>query len=475
MKSYLRLFLILIFVTFVLNVAQAEIPKNIAQAQDKAVWKILLFDADGNDVGTGTTFPIGEDIFVTDFHVIQQVYNKSGKSGKVLLQKREQTLELIQVLHVDAIEDLVIFKTNNKVSDHLKLSDQAPSGNLFALGFPAGVKGILIHLKEHGIFDYDHNYVIAMGKVVFKGISGASVLNAQGEVVGVVHQFFGNMLIVRKVDKLKALLKGAIGLNCSELSLSECIKKELERLKQNETPRAKMRLGLEYLDGTATMQREGISLLSQASREGHFLATSQLGEFHYSGNFMQRRDLKKALDLTLPIAEDNVFAQSVVARIYIANGNKTQAVYWIRKLEKTGYILGRLLLGRIHEMGYGVEKDTTKALKLYEEAADKGYKPAFKSLEKLALRFIREWEEEYRKSKRLRNIFFGSVDYELLQRVNTEKIKGLEILIQLIRSGYNLSEESVKALYSYLLPNELKMLNEILNRLPTSNCFNNFN
>ena len=384
MKSYLRLFLTIVSFTYVLNVkAQEEVPENIAQAL-KAVWKVEF----SNDSRTGTAFAIGKDMFVTNFHVIEAARISNNVSGRIFVRKGNKILEC-QVIRVDVVEDLAIFKIINgeEVTDYLKLSDQASSGNLYALGFPQGVEKILIHSKEHGIFDFGYSFSIVMDTFNLKGGSGSPVLNDQQEVVGVTMHGYQNILDVRKVDQLIKLLRGDIGLNCSKLSLSSCIQQAISILKRQNTERAKYQLGIRHYFAR-NQDRQAFKMFSQASKKDHPRARYMLSVLVYTiyTKTNDRKYLDEVLALLLPLAKAGyVKAQIKAVDINMKNGNTEEAVYWIRRVEQTNPFIARFLLGKIHEIGYGVEKDETKALELYQETAAKGYQPA---LEKLAKKYL---------------------------------------------------------------------------------------
>ena len=482
MKNYLRLFLILISFNFVLNVAQADIPENIAQAHDEFVWEVVAFDE--KSIGVGTAFAIGDNMFVTNFHVLQGSYKKSKKSNGlrgIFIKKGEQVLELKQVIRVDAVEDLAIFTANGteslkpptsepltlkppteeiptfepKVINYVKLSDQDPypSGDLFVLGYPLGVKTTL-RLQE--IFENPYNYEMKGDRYIAKGISGGLVLNGQREFVGVAYKGVDNLLFVRKVSQLKKLLAGEIGLNClnpKKLSLSECIKKETKRLERSFRPRAQYSLGSLFLqEGTLTKRREAKKLIFKASKRGH--ARSIIS---YAGLLLA--DLDGAVKLLLPLSEKGSFyaqnmlvqklynqlADNLVNNIDMKNENKEKAIYWIRKLEKEGLFSAKIVYAKMLDIGLGVEQDTTKALELYEELADKGFQEA---LEELAIKYLDG------------------------RGVQKDIEKGLMMFNQLKESGYKLSPMTQEFLLSEIhdaVSNLSKLSEELATLSPQGN------
>ena len=385
MKSYLSLFVTIVSFTFVLNIAQAKIPERITQEHEK-VWQVLGFDSDGNLVGYGTAFAIGKDKFVTNFHVISFANKFSKNSVKsIFLKKGEQILELSQILRIDAVEDLVIFKTNDEVTEYLelsnkiseKLSQKTLSGRFFVLGYPQGVEQTLIHSEKYKIFDntYDNEYVMVMGNINLKGLSGGFVLDEQNKIVGIVLGNIDNSLFVRKVNKLEELQGLLIGLDCSELSVSACIEMGIADLKKRRSPRANYLLSQLIMNGQGIEENmEGeilkkvFELISQPENQKHILSTAMRVLMYYDGQVEEEGlGLDKDLELMLPLARKDIsYAQGLVAKIYEKKGNIALARYWAYKARKNGSVEGTFLLA-------GLEKNEEKALELYLESGNKGH------------------------------------------------------------------------------------------------------
>ena len=390
MKKYLKLFLIIVFFIYGLNRAQAEIPEVVSQAHE-GVWKVMVFNAFGKPITLGTAFVIGENMFVTNFHVIgvkdkislflNSLHIPSYKN-KIFLKQGHRTLELSGILRVSAVEDLVIFKTKEKVTGHLKFSQRYPEGNLFVLGYHDGIKKTLIHLEEHGISDYGYNYEIAANETNNEGMSGSPVLNKEGEVVGVVKQATENILIIRKLSQLEELQRGLIGLDCSDLSLSLCIEQEIKNLKKQAEEgniRAKFFLGDMYLKGGIVKKniRKAVKLLSQAEKRDHILARNLLSLI-----YLREKGVEKTLELLLPSANEGiVHAQGQVALLFSLLDNIEQVVGWAHKAADKGDIQAKFLLATILEQ----RGDAVKASELYSEAEEHGY---FMALERLALKYL---------------------------------------------------------------------------------------
>ena len=369
------------------------------------------------------------------FHVIGIA---SQFSKKFFLKKEDKILELSGILRISVDDDLVIFTTNGKVTKPLKLSQKAPSEKLYALGYPKGVKQTLIHLKKHGTFDNGYDYDMVVGRTNVEGISGGAVVNRKGELVGVMYYAHGNILRFRKAIKLRELQRGS-GLDCSNLSLSSCVEKGIKDFKEKaERPgesRAKKLLGELYLTGYYGVEQnigEAIRLLSQSVNEGSILARDPLARI-----YKKQGNLVKALELSLPAANDGVIqSQSLVAQIYLLQEHLSesieqavyagqQAVDWVHKAIEKGSVEATFLLGTMYEFGNSVvNEDQAKALELYKEASIQGDQP---SLERLALKTL-----------------IGSGGEQ-------STIKALMIFSQLEEQGYKLSPDTKDILDKSLL------------------------
>ena len=336
MKSYLRLFLILVSFEYVFNVAQAEIPEDISQAH-KAVWKV---EFSNNFISNGTAFFIGPNQVVTNFHVIEE---GNYPIEDIYLTQGDKKLELSKVLYISAVDDLVILETKEGVSEYLSMSKEKPSGRLYALGYPQGVKSTWIHSEEYGIFDDDYLYNLLVDHTNAFGLSGGPVLDGQKKVVGVVAQFSDNHLRVIKASQLEELKGGPIGLDCSNLLLSLCIEKEINNLEeQAEQNNALAQYSITWVD--KGMQKGLVDKwLLQSARQGYAPAQYQLATRYR--NRKGKQDLVEAFKLMSEAAEQ-------------------------------GYLPAQVVLGNMYDSGEGVEKDGGKAFDLWLEAAEQGHASA---------------------------------------------------------------------------------------------------
>ena len=368
MKNYIRLFLTTVFVTFVLNVAQAEqtVPKDIMQAHE-TVWKIV--HPDGHE---GTAFFTGPNQIVTHVYNITGVGKSKSRSNKfdaIYLEKGEQKLKLRRVLNISAVNGLAVLETEGEVSNYLNISKGKPLGRLFALGYSfGGAKQTLIHSEEYGVFDNGDNVLMAMDKSTLP-LSGSPVLDDNTEIVGVVFSGVENMLGVIKVSQLEKLQGGSIGLDCSKVAFSLCIEQAIEELKERadqeeeKDPIAKENLAAMYYYGREVKQdlKEAFSYWSEAAELGYAPAQYGAAIMSYNGYGVDQ-DQDKAIDLWFKAADQG---------------------YAPAQYEAVKISLDRVL--DLHENeGEGVEDiDIEKILTWMIKSAEQGYAPAQEGLEEV--------------------------------------------------------------------------------------------
>ena len=397
MKNYIRLFLTTVFVTFVLNVAQAEqtVPKDIMQGYE-AVWKIV--HPEGHE---GTAFFIGPNQVVTHTYNITGTGKSKSRSNKIdaiYLEQRDQKLKLRKVLNISAVNGLAVLETEGEVSNYLNISKEEPSGRLFALGYSQGVKQTLIHSEKYGVFDNGYGYDMSVDKVMSSdrsnfsgGVHGGPVVNAQNEVVGVVFAGSTNTttLTVNNVSTLEALQGGSIGVDCSEFIFSVCIEKAIndlnEKADQEGDALAQFMASSMYfgrgMEGMKPDMKKAIELLSKSADQGYALAQFIRGQMA-----LMNRDITVATEYWLKSAEQGNFtpAQMMVV-LYLTRvagkKNLKEAFDLLSRVAEKGHPEAQYALAMMYYNGQGVEQDKEKAIELMSESADQGYAPAQEALE----------------------------------------------------------------------------------------------
>ena len=218
------------FSAFSYNAQTAEaVPEEIKLAH-KSVWKISLSDSGTTSLGTG--FFVGENHFITNFHVIYPMLKNI--ESITLSQKGNPTdLKVTNILALSAIHDLALVEVETKhFTNFLSLRESLPEP-YEGLYVPAYPKNRFTDIKKTGnIFFYEtSHFSFAVNHSSLPGASGSPVLDEQGQVVGVSFQAIHNILFALSMGDLKEFIIGNTGSNCVHfINLKSCAKKEIGNL-----------------------------------------------------------------------------------------------------------------------------------------------------------------------------------------------------------------------------------------------------
>ena len=361
-----------IFVTFVLNVAQAEqtVPEDIAQVHE-AVWKIV--HSNGSEE---TAFFIGPNKVVTHFFSLINLgeLNKNHSIDDIHLEQGDRRLKLKRVLNTSFVDGLAILETE-EVSEHfITISKEKPSGRLFALLYPEGVKQIqtLIHSEEYEIIDDGHVYYIAVDKANINGVGGAPVLDQKAEMVGAVFTNSDHVLAVNKTSTLEELQEGRIGLDCSKLSLSSCIEqaiKDLTERADNKDPIAQYLASILYFGtrGEKEDLKKAFDWMLQSAENNYAPAQFALAHMYLYGVGV-KQDIGQAIKWWLKSANQGyIYSINIAASIYYYGlggmaQDKEKVSEWMLQLAEQGYTKVQYHLSQMYDKGEGVDQDKTQAL-----------------------------------------------------------------------------------------------------------------
>ena len=329
MKSYLRLFLISISWTFILNVAQADqesmepwgispnLMKNIRNAGERSVWKIVSFDADGNEINAGTAFAINADQVVTAFSVIEQ----SPHIGKMVLRQGDEELNIAEVTRVSVVDNIAILKPNKKGRlnyahiTNRKIHDYRNRVVIF--GFLGGVKWTLIdqvnYLSSDSLSWSNSNYGIVVGMHDLEDLRGAPVFSkpaGAGEypLAGIISNSNGNILDFIAISKVYQLKNGSIGIDC--YPFQSCLEKAIKNLEE-------------------------------IAEKGDSRAQYQLAQRLFKGRGVDQ-DNERALSWMEKAAKKNDLARyELIQRLFEGRGvdkDNERALSWMKKMKKTRFL-----------------------------------------------------------------------------------------------------------------------------------------
>jgi len=175
---------------------------------EKSVGEILIYDANGKELGVGSCFVISADgKIVTNYHVIDNAY-----SAKIYLG--DKTYNVTSVLAFDANKDLAVIKIDASGLDPLTTCTLTPEtgATVYAIGSSRGLtstftKGIVTHATR------------VLGRVTFvqhdaaisNGNSGGPLVNEYAEVIGINTLFITdsqNLNLAVSIKELNSLTYG---------------------------------------------------------------------------------------------------------------------------------------------------------------------------------------------------------------------------------------------------------------------------
>jgi len=186
MKNTLLLFLALAAATLTNVRAETETIdlKALAKKARPAVMLLVVSDATGKEIATGTGFLVSSDgKLITNFHVIE------GAASAVAKAENGGLFPVEGVLASDPKNDLVLLKIKAKDQPFLTLGDSEKievGTRIAVIGSPLGLEGTLsegivsarrVLMGEQRLFQFT--------APVLAGSSGSPVLNATGDIIGV--------------------------------------------------------------------------------------------------------------------------------------------------------------------------------------------------------------------------------------------------------------------------------------------------
>ena len=314
---------------------------------------------------SGTGFFIGPNYFVTNLHVIFSLLGSTSSSTVTLSQEgNSSSLKVKRVLAISALYDLALLETEESITDYLSLRENLPNpdGNLFLLGYPGG---IFKKIEKTGniIYENEKEFAFTTDNSNLNGASGSPVLDEKGQVVGVTSSGAANKLNVIKINHLRELIIGDIGISCAETEFfkaKNCIKEEIEHLKK-------------LAEGGSIYAQEEIAFM-------YLKGNVEIAHLNFE-KALGLEKFEKAFQWYKMAAEQGVVAAqgSLAVMYYYGQGtqkNINQAVKWFEKAAKQGDPPAQYKLALMHYEGIEINQNFEKAFQWGEKAADQGYAPA---------------------------------------------------------------------------------------------------
>ena len=378
-----------IIFSFLISNGANALPQESFSRIDKseqAIWKIFPFDENMEiQGGYATGFFIGENHFVTNFHVLSPILDLATDSTHIGLSQEGNTsiLKIKRILALSAFYDLALLETEESVANYVSFREHLLdlSEDFFSIAYPGGV---FTRLNKTGVMLYEGNqkYEIFVNHSTLQGSSGSPILDGQGLVSGVASAGNTNALSVIKINYVKEFIAGNVGTKCFDFNSGrDCMKEEIRKLKELAEAGsfyAQYEFALMYYEGKGLDQdfEKAFQWFKRSADQGYAPSQYKLA-YMYENNELIQKDFQEAFRWYEKAAEQGYAqAQQHLGRMYYF-GEGTQrdfqkALYWHKRAAEQGYSLAQFSLGYIYLTGEGTQIDFQKAFYWYKKAAEQG-------------------------------------------------------------------------------------------------------
>jgi len=163
--------------------------EKILKENSKAVVSILKYNKSGNLIGRGSGFIVRQDgVIITNYHVITN-------AADIRVRIKDDTFRVQGLLHIDKENDIVVLKAEAKDLAILKLGDSENTivgEKVYAISNPDGNRNIISDGIFRAIREIPPKKKVLMTTAnVSRGSSGGTLLNKNGEVIGIITFAFG--------------------------------------------------------------------------------------------------------------------------------------------------------------------------------------------------------------------------------------------------------------------------------------------
>lgn len=319
----------ILFISINIKIKNQPSPPESVKTAGQAVWLIKT----AKSLGTG--FFISENLFVTNFHVIESVLNEKLFPKTYLRQKNSnQKIKVKRLIALSIYPDLALLETETPAPFYLNLKEVPlhPQEKLFAVGYPKGKFRIL---KSKGFLkNRGSDLLFSVNHFKLSGASGSPVLNSKGHIAGVIYSFYGDhkgtLAVSVFKDKLQNFIKGSESHSCKKQSLSSCLETALQNIHKKA-----------YQENKAKTQYE----LSSMYRFGIAVEKNEKTAFYW---------MKKSAEQAYWEAE---FGLAVM--YWLGTGvqkNEEKALHWLEKSAKGGFSLAQYKLAKKETGPYNITR-----------------------------------------------------------------------------------------------------------------------
>ena len=166
-------------------VGQLQTAEQIAETALASTVLIVMEDADGEAISTGSGFVVGGEMVATNLHVVEGVFR-----GYVKRVGRDRRYRITGIVAMDTDQDLAVLSVSGVAASPLRLArgGRASVGErVYVAGNPMGfLEGTFSDGLVSGIRDLGAGREwLQISAPISEGSSGGPVLNKHGEVIGV--------------------------------------------------------------------------------------------------------------------------------------------------------------------------------------------------------------------------------------------------------------------------------------------------
>ena len=168
---------------FIIAAASAQNNEQLAEKALAATVYLEMADKDGNTLGFGSGFFVGQSQIATNFHIVE---GAAKGTAKLAGSPTKYTVDGISA--TDAENDLAILKVTGVEGEPLPLGDSDTAKideTFYVAGNPKGLEGKFSNDTINNLHEGDAKKRFQMTALISPGSSGGPVLNGNGEVIGI--------------------------------------------------------------------------------------------------------------------------------------------------------------------------------------------------------------------------------------------------------------------------------------------------
>ena len=168
---------------FIIAAASAQNNEQLAEKALAATVYLEMADKDGNTLGFGSGFFVGQSQIATNFHIVE---GAAKGTAKLASSPTKYTVDGISA--TDAENDLAILKVTGVEGEPLPLGDSdtvKTDETFYVAGNPKGLEGKFSNDTINNLHEGDAKKRFQMTALISPGSSGGPVLNGNGEVIGI--------------------------------------------------------------------------------------------------------------------------------------------------------------------------------------------------------------------------------------------------------------------------------------------------